>query len=305
MAAQPYGFSIRGIKHVLTSWFVRGLAWTVRHLPGRWMPRLATLLARSIVSLLPRRRRIAESNIRVAFGDTISDERVAEIADRCVRNIALGLLELLRLPVTSRDELRRMLPVEGLEHLQAGLERGRGVLLITGHIGTWELAGCRVAAEGHAMHAVARDAAHTATAQVINSARASHGMKVLGRDATREMLRVLRNNGVLAILPDQRVLEGGIVADFMGRPAMTVTGPATLAMRTGCAVVPGFGGYRDDGSRWLELRPPLQLVDTGDREADVATNTQMINDALADFILEHPEQWLWLHDRWRMPGDPR
>jgi len=95
------------------------------------------------------------------------------------------------------------------------------------------------------------------------------------------------------------------VADFMGRPAMTVTGPATLAMRTGCAVVPGFGGYRDDGSRWLELWPPLQLVDTGDREADVATNTQMINDALAEFILEHPEQWLWLHDRWRMPGDPR
>lgn len=302
MAAQPYGFSVRGLKHVVTSWFVRVLAWMVRHLPGGWMRGLATVLSGSIISVLPRRRRIAENNIRLAFGDTLSDARVHEIAGKCVRNIAQGLLELLRLPVTSRDELRRMLPVEGLEHLHAGLARGRGVLLITGHIGSWELAGCRVAAEGIAIHAVARDAAHTATAQVINSARASHGMQVLGRDATREMLRVLRGNGVLAILPDQRVLEGGIVADFMGRPALTATGPATLAMRTGCAVVPGFGGYHDDGSRWLELRRPLEMVDTGEREADVATNTQMINDALGEFILEQPEQWLWLHDRWRMPG---
>ncbi len=303
MPAQPYGLSLRGIKHVVTSWLVRALAWLVRHLPARWMPALAQALASVMLALMPGRRRIAEENIRIAFRDELSPQRVRQIAGRCVRNIGLGLLEMLRLPVTSPEELRRMLPVEGLEYVHAARERGTGILLITAHFGAWELFGCRMVGEGFPMVAVARDAAHTATAQVVNSARASHGMSVVGREATRDMLRLLRDGGMLAILPDQRVLEGGIVAEFMGRPALTVTGPATLAMRTGCTVLPGYAGYREDGSRWARFGPPLELVDTGDREADVAANTQIINDDIGRVFLEHPEQRLWLHNRWRIPDD--
>jgi Kdo2-lipid IVA lauroyltransferase/acyltransferase len=101
-------------------------------------------------------------------------------------------------------------------------------------------------------------------------------------------------------LPDQHVAEGGIVAEFLGRPAMTATGPANLAARTGCAVLPAFCLVDSHGSMKAEILPPLQFAATGNRDADVATNTQLVNDAIGRQIRKHPDQWLWFHRRWKM-----
>ena len=299
MSRQPYGFSVRGVKHTMTSWLVRSVAWTVRHVPARWLSAMASGMTRVLVLLTGKRQRLAEENIRMALGEGISDERVREIRLTCVRNAVMTLVELLRLPVMSKEEIIEKVSVSGVEHLNAALNRGKGALLITAHFGNWELCAARIAAEGYTITAVARDAAHSATANTVNSARRSAGVGVINREDTREMLRILRGNGLLGILPDQHVLIGGVVVDFMGRPAMTATGPAKLAARTGCRMVPVFCSRGADNSLHLEIEPALELVDTGDTEGDVVANTQLMNDAIGARIRKQPEQWLWLHNRWK------
>jgi len=300
VSGQPYGFSLRGIKHILTSWLVRAVAWSVRRMPGSWLRGLSRLIAALLVFFTPRRQVIAEQNIRQALGEGISDQRVREIRRKCVRNLTRAMLTMLRLPAMSREEIIERVSAKGWEHLEAALARGKGVLVITAHLGNWELLGARIAAQGYPVVVVARDAAHTATAGVVNLARESTGIRVIAREDVRAMLRALRANAILGILPDQHVAEGGIVADFMGRPAMTATGPANLGARTGCAVVPAFCCYDPDGSTQIEILPPLDLVDSGDREHDLITNTQLINDAIGHYIRKCPDQWLWLHRRWKV-----
>jgi KDO2-lipid IV(A) lauroyltransferase len=123
---------------------------------------------------------------------------------------------------------------------------------------------------------------------------------VLSQEDLRGMLRALQANRVLGILPDQHAAFGGIIVDFLGRPAATAVGPAVLAFRTGCAVVPGFCYRRPDGTYLARFFPPLELVRTGDREHDVRENTILFNEVIGEQIREHPEQWLWLHRRWKV-----
>ncbi len=301
MSAQPYGCTLRGMKHIATSWVVRAAAWLVRRLPASCIPGLSRFLAGALMLFAPRRQAIAENNIRRALGDGISRERVRQIRVACVRNMARTMLELLRFPAATKSQIMNRAELSGREHLDRALARGKGVLIITAHFGNWEFLGVRMAAEGYSLFAVARDAAHSATAQVMNAARECTGATMIERDNARQMLRALQSQAILFMLPDQHVAEGGVVADFLGRPAMTATGPANLAARTDCPVLPAFCGYAEDGSLWTDIQPPLQLVDTGDRDSDIVTNTQRIADAIAAQIRKYPEQWLWLHRRWKIP----
>ena len=301
MNSQPYGFTVRGLRHVLTSWIVRAAAWTVRRMPASRVPHLSRFLAGLLRLATGKRQVIARENIHAALGDQLSEAEVRRICRRSMRNLVESMLYLLRLPVTTAEQLNQMVAFSGVEHLERALAAGKGVLIVTAHFGNWELLGARIVVAGYPLQAVARDAAHTATASVINSARQSigRGCGVVSRDDVRGMLRVLRENGVLLILPDQHVAEGGIVADFLGRPAMTATGPANLAVRTGCAVLPAFCVVNADGTMSAEILPPLPVENSGDRDHDIVVNTQMINDVIAEQIRAHPDQWLWFHRRWK------
>ncbi len=300
--AQPYGWSIRGIRHVLSSWIVRAVAWRVRHMRAGSLPPAANRLARLLLRFIGRRRALAHENIRFAIGPDMSDERCDEIVFKSTRNIILTMLELFRLPVLSDDELKAKVPVIGFEHVRNARDAGNGAIMLAAHFGNWELLGARVAVECLPISAVARDADHAVTATIINNARESKNLHVISRDDTRSMLRSLRNNELLAILPDQRAHVRAEVLDFMGRPAATATGPANLVARTRCAVIPSFCRYDDAGAMCAELLPPLNMVETGDRNADIRENTQRINDAIGAYIRKYPEQWLWLHNRWKLTG---
>ncbi|MGE5532440.1 MAG: lysophospholipid acyltransferase family protein, partial [Bacteroidota bacterium] len=212
------------------------------------------------------------------------------------------MMELLKLPAMTPDQLKELVKFDVGPQLRETLKE-RGILLITAHYGNWEWLGARMAQEVP-VTSIARDAAHDVTASIINNARASHGNKIIGREDLRRMISILRGKEILGILPDQHALQGGILRDFLGRPAWTFTGPALLAARTGAQVLPMFCVRKDDGTFDVEVMPPVELIDTGDRDADVAANTQTIMDAISAAIRRHPEQWLWLHDRWKSkPAD--
>jgi KDO2-lipid IV(A) lauroyltransferase len=210
------------------------------------------------------------------------------------------MLELLKLPYLTAQQIHDLVHARGLEHLQEAQARGQGVILVTAHYGNWELMAAMLADRGLPITVIARDSQEPFTASLINRARASHGIVVLERDDARAMLRALRANCVLGILPDQHAADNAIIVDFLGRPAATAVGVATLAARTGAPVVPSFCRRRPDGTFEALFYPPLPLVQSGDREADVRTNTILVNQALEEQIRAHPEQWLWLHRRWKV-----
>ena len=275
----------------------------VRVLPLRGVRVLARVMAWGIILIFRRRQQLADRNLRAVFGDDMTPRRRREVRIKSVMNISKTMGELLKLRWMSEEQVREAISIEGSEHLDAALARGKGVIIVTAHFGNWEYAGALLAVLGYPMNAIARDATAPLARDLINEARRSKGVQVFGRWDARELLRALRRNECVAILPDQHADGPRAPMRFLGRTAGTATGPATFALRTGAAIVPVFA-YRgpDDHSR-LRVFPPLETVWTGDREADVVATTQLINDIIGEQIRAHPEQWLWLHDRWKAEAE--
>lgn len=285
------------LEQAVVSRITAGASWLARRVPLSVLRRLADNCAWIVMGLFRKRQRLADANIAATFPQMLPRERT-RIRRGAVMNICRTMVELLKLPAMSREELANLVRLEELPMIRDLLQT-RGVLIVTAHYGNWEWAGARLG-DALPLTVIARDAPHDVTASLINEARASHGMRVIGREDLRRMMSVLKNREILAILPDQHALQGGILTDFLGRPAWSFTGPALLAARTGAAVVPFFTVRKPDGTFDCEVGSPLDLQDTGDRDADVIANTQLILDAISEAIRRHPEQWLWLHDRWKM-----
>jgi len=289
-------------------WAIRNLARTVdrlaRVLPLSWLRAIATGLAYLIYLLYPSRQRLARENIRKVFGDQFSTAQRRSIALRSTINICQTMIELFKMRYMTPEQVNALVSLEGAEHLRQALSENRGAVVITAHFGNWELAGARFAAEGFPVTVLARDSDEPVAALLINRARQHHNIEVLQREDIRQMIRTLRDNRGLGILPDQHAAAGGIELDFLGRPASTAIGPAVLARHTRCAIVPFFARRLPNGTFHSQVLPPLPLPQTDDRDQFIKQLTQQINDAMSEQIRRYPEQWLWLHDRWKVdPGN--
>jgi KDO2-lipid IV(A) lauroyltransferase len=289
------------VERLLIRWTATSFAALARRLPLPRLQRFGNRAGRLLFHLTPRRQRLADRSLRLCFGDRFDARQRRRIRLRSIQNLAKTMLELLHLPAMTDAEWEQHVAVRGHEAVESLLSRGQGVVLATAHFGNWELVAAQCIRLGWQGCVVARDANDPATAQLINSARGSAGVRVLAREQIRDMVRTLRQGSFLGILPDQHALSGGIWVDFLGRPASTFTGPARLAMRTGAAIVPCFGRRRPDDGIDVYFLQPLDLPRTDDHEADVRAATQMLNQAFGDEIRRHPEQWLWMHRRWRTP----
>ncbi|MCD6361367.1 MAG: lysophospholipid acyltransferase family protein [Armatimonadetes bacterium] len=297
----------RRIDQAMIRWATQIAAKMLGHLSVEEVQQLGDSLGVFIQVAWPSRQRLAERDLQKIFGDRLSAEDRRRIRDFCTRNAAKTVLELLRLPTMTEEERDELFQrdYENFEVIDQALERGSGVIMVTAHFGNWELLAAAIARRSpHPLTVVARDSNDRETASIINKARASSGMRVIGRSQVREMLRTLQEGGILGMLPDQYVKSGGIVVDFMGVPAPTATGPAVLALRTGAPIVPCFGLRTEDDRIVCYFKPPFDIPDTGDRERDIRRGTEMINEALGEEIFKHPEQWLWLHNRWHLDEKP-
>jgi len=290
----------RSLANLAVRSVVRLVLVPVRRLPLRQVQRLGGLLGSvSYRWFAFRRRRIADANLRAAFGAELTDSERQRIVRACLINTAKMLLELFKLPQLTPEAVKQLVKLSGGEHVRAAHAKGHGVIVLTGHFGNFELGAARLRAEGYAVNVVARDAPDTPTAQLINACRESHGTKVLAREEIRAALRCLQRGELLALVADQHQAEGGIIVDFFGRPAATATGPALFAARTGAPVVPVFVVRESDDTFNMIVEAPVALADTGDREADMVENTQRLTKALEAGIRRHPDQWFWMHRRWK------
>ncbi|MCD6352139.1 MAG: lysophospholipid acyltransferase family protein [Armatimonadetes bacterium] len=262
------------------------------------------LIGRVLCVLAPERRRTAEQNLEACFGERFTPGQRRHIVVCSCQNIVTSLMELFKVARLGPERLRKLVDVEGAEHLERAAARGRGVIVVTAHYGNWEVLGAVIGLLGHRLAVIARDAPDSPTAQLVNSARRRLGMEVLGRDDLEAMIGWLREGKVLGILPDQRQVTGGKIMPFMGRPATTALGPAVLALRTGAALVPGFARRTPSGRFQVVFFPELELPEDQaeglSRGEAVEALSQLVNNAIADEITRFPDQWLWFHDRWRI-----
>ena len=258
-------------------------------------------IASILFAMMPKLRRTAEFNLRLAFPDWDASRRNA-LLHGMVSNLGWMAAEFARFPSYTRENIENVLILDGHENFLAGQRRGKGVLYLTGHIGAWELSSFAHALYGFPLHYMARPLDNARVDALVNRYRCLSGNQpIFKNESARALLKILKDAGTVGILADQNTLPAeGAFVDFFGKPACTTTGIARVALHTDAAVVPGYAYWDASiGKYRLRFEPEVELVRTGDTERDVFVNTQKFAKVLEEIIRKYPEQWVWVHARWK------
>jgi KDO2-lipid IV(A) lauroyltransferase len=255
-------------------------------------------------------RRTGEVNLAIAFPEMAGPER-RRLLRGCFDSLGRLLGEFSQFPRATPEKLRRLVEYDqvGLAHLRAAEQNHRGVIFLTGHLGAWELLSFGWSALEYPISFLSRPIDNQRVEELIESVRTRFGNRAIDKkSAARESLRVLREGGTLGILSDLNTqTREGVFVPFFGRLACTNAGIATLALKTDAVVIPTVAVWDKERKRYFfHGDPPVELVRTGDRQKDVEVNTARFAEAIERLVRRYPDQWLWIHKRWktRPPGEP-
>jgi len=271
-------------------------------LPLRWSMKAGEILGLFLFYLWGSRRRIAVENLRnaVASGSILLADTVETVIRDDFRNLGKSFIEVIRIYYGSGKKILESVDIEGVENLHEAQSRGRGVLLLTGHCGNWELLALITGMGLSHGAVVARQMNNPYLNSLLEKVRRRYGNSVIyKRGALKSIVRTFKNNGCVGILIDQAVVpDEGYVIDFLGRGAWTTKMPALIARKTGAAAVPAFI-HRTDKGHTIKIYPEVELSHRSDIEEAVREDTMRFSGFVEDYIREHPSEWLWIHRRWK------
>ncbi len=296
------------MRENLEYWLVVAVARALGVLPRGLARLIASELAVAVYWTFGRLRRVGERNLELAFPELPSKIRTAELRG-VYRSLAWQLVEFCRMVGYTAENTRDWIRTEGLENFLAAKARGKGVLIVTGHLGAWELSSFYHSLMGYSMGMVIRRLDNRRLDDYVNAIRCLHGNRVLHKDEfARGLLTAMRAGETVGILMDtnMRPPQGEFV-EFFGHQACTASGLARVALKTGAAVLPGFMVWERAEQKYvLHFGPELTFAPTGDAEADAQAATQLCASATEEWIRRYPDQWLWIHRRWktRPKGEP-
>ena len=284
---------------MLSYWAVKLLSHFVCLLPHRAAMMIGVGLARLLWPFIPaRRKRLAQTQIERCLH--VPPAEAARIARESALRFGPMLMEVLRFPVLRRHIEDYVTITGALDTMRAALAQGKGAIIATSHSGNWELMGGALALAGLPIVGVAKRQSAAGMDRFINEYRALVGMHVTYRSSVREMFRMMKEGWVVGLLADQDTnRHDGVVLDFFGKPTNCVPGPAAMARSAGIGVIPGCITRKKDGTHKIILHAPVEVPNTKDKRNDVRTAEQAVNRILEQHIREHPEEWFWLHDRWK------
>lgn len=285
------------ISRFSLTWISRVIRFFASCLPYRIGVFAGAVIGFTAYYLLPRERNRALAHLSAVFGNETPD-RLRKLARACFIHLGKALLEIM---LVTPDRLGRIAEVRGRENLLKALSLEKGVIYVTGHIGNWELMG-HVVATISPLSVVAAPIEPEQVNEMIVGLRAGMGVRTILRGrpgASRELIRVFKENRVLGILIDQDTDVESAFVNFMGRPSWTPTAAASMALKFGAPVVFGSIERRAGNRHTITIEGPLELIRTGDDESDILANTAMFTKKIEDSILKNPEQWVWMHRRWR------
>jgi len=282
-----------GYNNLIAYLAARFVLFTLAVGPVSFSFRVARFYSALLDRVLPRLRRVALRNLELA-GFPIAQRKI--IADGVFRSIARLLVAFARLPRMNRDNIGEWIRYEGLQYFQQAKKQGRGILFATAHLGNWELSAFAHGMLTEPMNIVVRPLDNPRIDDLVEKRRQLSGNRIISkREAAKAILRALQKNEAVGVLIDQNTSEAeGVFVDFFGTAACANSGFVKLAARSGAAVIPGFALWDGRERRYvLRFYPPVPL------SGDVLKDTQRLHAVLESVIRQYPDQWLWIHRRWK------
>lgn len=270
-------------------------------LPRTLGRRLGAAVGAFAFRVVPRLRRVGMRNLELAFPSASPEERT-HILRNLYRNLGWQLAEFCKMPSYTRLNTKGKMRYEGLERYLAAKEKGKGVLILTGHLGAWELSSFYHSLMGYPMSMVIRRLDNAKVDRLVNGIRCLHGNQVLHKDDfARALLSAMRRGESVGILMDTNMTPPqGVFVDFFGMQACTASGLARVALKTGAAVLPGFMLWEPSEKKYvLHFGEEIPVVSTDDDQTDILQLTQRLTTELETWIRRYPDQWLWVHRRWK------
>jgi len=275
-------------------------------LPRQTALNIGVLLA-DLVFLLSRRERArALEHLSTAFRAEKSPAEILRLSRYCFRNLGKGLMEVLQFPRLTSENLGKLVVFQGKQNIDNALKKGKGVIILTAHFGNWELLGASLALSGYGVNFIVRPVRSPRLEIMVNRSRERMGIRCIPRGTSiKEALKCLKRNEILGILSDIDTSVDGVFVDFFGRPAFTPRGPASIALRTGAALIPAFIIRQKDDTHKIVIEKALELKTTGNQEEEVLINTARFTKIIESYIRKYPEQWIWIHQRWKTKPNAR
>jgi KDO2-lipid IV(A) lauroyltransferase len=264
---------------------------------GYWLMRK---LGDFIFYVLRIRRKVALDNLRTALGKEKRELELLDIARRAYQNFAMTSLEVIHLPKFSLERIKQIAILDGKEYLDEGRRKGKGTVMVTGHLGCWDIMGFRILAEGYPMTYVSGGFRNQIIDNLYNRFREEKGIPVLPRKyALRGVIRSLKRNELLGVVSDQNAGDMGVFVDFFGKKASTPKGAALFALRTGAKMVVVLDVPLEGRKKHKAIVRPVNIEETGNEETDIYLYIQELTRIIEDIVREHPEHYFWLHRRWK------
>lgn len=239
-------------------------------------------------------------HLTMAFGNSKTRREIHLIARRVFLNLSIAVADAIRLPISVQRDLGRFVSASGFHHIQKNLSGGKGAIIMTGHFGNWELLGAFLVQNGVPLSVVGTEAYDSRLDKMIVETRRQAGYETLTRGkGTRKMISGLKKGAAIGILFDQDTKVEGVFVDFFGRPAHTAVGPVVIAQKYNIPIIPVFIRHTENFTYHVHCQAPLELVNSGDAQKDIVTNTQLCSDVYERLIRQYPDQWVWMHRRWK------
>lgn len=293
---QPY-------RRRLLSIFLRGLARLASALPADLASNIGAGLGWLGAKLVPGNRRLMRKHLTMAFGDTKSPDEIEHIIDASMMNLGRTAMEILGHRRYNKETVHDIVETDGIETYRKAWHAGKGTVLVGGHLGNWEYAGGFFPLTGLDFHVVVAANANQGVDQLITEIREGWGENVYHRDpiaASKVALKVLRQGGTLAAVFDQDVRGvNNVFVDFLGHPASTISGPAALSIKMGAPMFVVLIERTGPAKHRLWVEGPVPVPEEGTFAEKVQTMTATMSDILEAEVRRRPEEWVWMHRRWR------
>lgn len=296
----------RKIRYKLVYLFIRLLISISILLPRKVWLSWCGLLGGIAYAFAAQTRKLTIRHLTLVYGKEKSPQEIKKLARNVFKMLGKNSGDILRsYNMKSLADLLKFVEVEGYENFERGYQKGKGVIFMACHVGAFDLQVKNIALRGFTPNVIGTPLKDKALNDLLFEYRGKFGAVAIERGKeTFRMIKILKSGGIVALLIDQDTKVKSVFVDFFGMPAATPVGATMLAMKTGAAVIPTSIHLRDDGKQHIEIFPELPMVITGDEERDAIVNTQAMTKFIEGQVRKYPEQWVWMHERWKTkPSD--
>lgn len=296
----------RAIKYPVLEFLIKGTILIFRYIPREILLRASVSLGNIAFRLVANEREKTIQHIRLVYGKEKSADEIIEMARKVFVHQALNFADYAHtLHFTTREQFSKIIDVEGEQHLREAYNEGKGVICLMSHTGSWEFSAILPPVLGYETTAVSRKMPNPRIDKLIVGYRQKRGMKNISRgNVYQSLVEALKNGDCLIIMIDQDTRTKGVFVDFFGIPAYTPVGAARLALESGAPVLPMAIKRLPNNKHKFTIAPRLPRINTGNLETDLLENTKLYTRTIEETIKETPEQWVWMHERWKTtPAD--